>query len=133
MNIKKLLVATLVVFITLQILDFVIHGLILMSTYDSLQTVFRPDMADKMWIMYVTGLIFSFLFVYIFTKGYEGKGIVEGAKYGLLIGLIVHLVGAYNQYAVYPLPYHLVMKWFVFGTIEVVIAGIVLSLVYKPK
>ena len=133
MNIKKIIIASLVVFVTLQVLDFVIHGILLMSTYDSLQNVFRADMADKMWIMYLTGLIFSFLFVYIFSKGYEGKGIVEGAKYGLLIGLIVHLVGAYNQYAVYPLPYNLVMKWFVFGTIEVVIAGIVLSLVYKPK
>jgi hypothetical protein len=133
MNIKKFIVASLVVFLTLQLLDFVIHGLLLMSAYESIQNVFRPDMADKMWIMYVTGLIFSFLFVYIFSKGYEGKGIIEGAKYGLLIGLVVHLVGSYNQYVVYNLPYGLVLKWFIFGTIEAVLAGIVLSLVYKSK
>jgi hypothetical protein len=71
--------------------------------------------------------------VYIFSKGYEGKGIIEGAKYGLIIGLIVYLVGSYNQYVVYPLPYGLVLKWFIYGTIELIIAGIVLVFVYKPK
>jgi len=133
MNTKKYLLASLAVFVTLLILDFVIHNLILSSAYESIQEIFRPDMMDKMWIMYVTGIIFSLLFVYIFSKGYEGKGIVEGLKYGLIIGLVVHLVGSYNQYAVYPLPYSLVLKWFIYGTIELMIAGIVLALVYKPK
>ena len=133
MNTKKFLLASLAVFITLQILDFVIHNLLLGSVYESIQEAFRPDMMDKMWIMYLTGIIFSLLFVYIFSKGYEGKGIIEGAKYGLIIGLVVHLVGSYNQYVVYPLPYSLVLKWFLYGTLELMIAGIVLALVYKPK
>ena len=77
MNIKKFLIASLLVFVTLQILEYVIHNLILSSTYESLQAVFRPDMMDKMWIFYLTGIIFSLLFVYIFSKGYEGKGVAE--------------------------------------------------------
>ncbi len=133
MNTKKFLLASLAVFITLYLLDFVIHSLLLGSVYESMQEVWRPDMMDKMWIMILTGIIFSLLFVYIFSKGYEGKGIVEGAKYGLIIGLVVYLVGSYNQYVVYPLPYSLVVKWFIYGTIELIIAGIVLALVYKPK
>jgi hypothetical protein len=133
MNTKKFLLASLAVFITLLILEFVIHKLLLVSVYESVQEVLRPDMKDKMWIMYLTGIIFSLLFVYIFSKGYEGKGIIEGAKYGLIIGLVVHLVGSYNQYVVYPLPYGLVLKWFIYGTIEMIVAGIVLAFVYKPK
>jgi hypothetical protein len=133
MNTKKFLLASLAVFITLLILDFVIHNLLLVSTYESVQEAFRPDMMDKKWIMYLTGIIFSLLFVYIFSKGYEGKGIIEGAKYGLIIGLFVYLVGSYNQYVVYPLPYGLVLKWFIYGTIEMIVAGIVLAFVYKPK
>ena len=133
MNTKKFLLTSLAVFVTLQILDFVIHGLLLGSVYDSLQETFRPDMASKMWIMYLTGAIFSLLFVYIFSKGYEGKGITEGAKYGLIVGLIVHLVGSYNQYVVYPLPYSLALKWFLYGTIELILAGIVAALIYKPS
>jgi hypothetical protein len=133
MNTKKFLLASLAVFITLLILEFVIHKLLLVSVYESVQEVLRPDMKDKMWIMYLTGIIFSLLFVYIFSKGYEGKGFIEGAKYGLIIGLVVHLVGSYNQYVVYPLPYSLVLKWFIYGTIEMIVAGIVLAFVYKSK
>ena len=133
MNTKKFLLASLAVFVTLQLLDFVIHSLLLGSVYNSIQDVFRPDMMDKMWIMYLTGAIFSLLFVYIFSKGYEGKGIAEGAKYGLIIGLVVHLVGSYNQYVVYPLPYSLALKWFLYGTIELILAGIVAALIYKPS
>jgi len=133
MNTKKFLLASFGVFVTIQILDFVIHNLILGSTYESIQGLFRTDMADKMWVMYVTGIVFSLLFVYIFTKGYEGKGILEGVKYGLLIGLVVHFVGSFNQFVVYPVPYVLMWKWIIYGTIEVMAAGAVTALIYKPK
>jgi len=133
MNTKKFLLASFGVFVTIQILDFVIHNLILGSTYENIQGLFRTDMADKMWVMYVTGIVFSLLFVYIFTKGYEGKGILEGVKYGLLIGLVVHFVGSFNQFVVYPVPYILMWKWIIYGTIEVMAAGAVTALIYKPK
>jgi len=133
MNTKKFLLASLAVFVVLQILDFVIHYSLLGSTYEAIQDVFRPDMESKMWIMYLTGAIFALTFVYIFTKGYEDKGVVEGVKYGALIGILMYLVGAYNQYVVYPLPYGLILKWFIYGMIELMIAGAVVALIYKPK
>ena len=133
MNTKKFLLASFGVFVTTQILDFVIHNLILGSTYESIQGLFRTDMADKMWVMYVTGIVFSLLFVHIFTKGYEGKGILEGVKYGLLIGLVVYFVGSFNQFVVYPVPYVLMWKWVIYGTLEMMAAGAVTALIYKPK
>ena len=133
MNTKKFLLASLAVFVTLQILDYVIHSLILGSTYDSIQEIFRPDMADKMWVMMLMSAIFSLLFVFIFTKGYENKGVMEGIKFGLLIGLIVHFVGSFNQYVVYPVPYGLTWKWIIYGLIELMTAGAVVALIYKPK
>jgi hypothetical protein len=86
-----------------------------------------------MWIMYVTALIFSFLFVYIFSKGYEGRGIQEGIRYGLIIGLLMNVVGMFNQYAVYPLPLGLVIQWFIYGVIQFIICGIVVAALYKPS
>lgn len=133
MSTKKFLLASLAVFVTLQILDYVIHSLILGSTYAGIQEIFRPDMADKMWVMMLMSAIFSLLFVFIFTKGYENKGVMEGIKYGLLIGLIVHFVGSFNQYVVYPVPYGLIWKWIIYGLIELMAVGAVAALIYKPK
>jgi uncharacterized membrane protein YagU involved in acid resistance len=133
MNIKRIIIASLAVFVSFQILDYIIHGVILMDTYEAMQNVWRADMESKMWIMMVTSLFFSFLFTIIFAKGYENRGILEGARYGVLIGLLMNVVGMFNQYAVYPIPFSLALQWFVFGTIEIIICGMVVALIYKSK
>lgn len=133
MNIKRFIIASLAVFISFEILDFIIHSVILMNAYESLEHIWRPDMMDKMWIMYLTALFFSFMFVYIFTKGYEGKGWIEGARFGLIIGLLMLVVGIFNQYVVFPIPLSLTIQWLIYGLIEYIIIGIVAALIYKPK
>lgn len=133
MNGKRFILASIVVFVVYEILTWIIHTPILGRTYMELQHLWRPDMMDKMWIMYVTAFIFSFLFVYIFTKGYEGKGVAEGFRYGLYIGLLMNIVGMFNQYAVYPVPLSLTIQWFIYGMIQFIIIGIVTALIYRPK
>jgi hypothetical protein len=86
-----------------------------------------------MWIFYPIGLVMSFLFVYIFIKGYEGKGILEGLRYGIWIGLFMNLPSAFGQYAIYPVPFSLAIQWFIYGMIEFIILGLVAAAIYKPK
>lgn len=133
MNVKRLLLASLAVFVTFQALDYVIHGLILGASYEATSELWRPDMMEKMWIMYLTGVALSLLFVYIFAKGFQGKGIMEGVRYGIVMAFLLAVVVNVNQYVAYPLPGDLLVKWIIFGFIEIVIAGVVASLVYKPK
>ncbi len=133
MNKKRFILASIAVFVVFEILDWIIHSKILSRTYMNLQHLWRPDMLDKMWIMYITAFIFSFLFVYIFTKGYEGKGVAEGIRYGLIIGLLMLVVGMFNQYAVYPIPSNLTIQWFIYGLIQFIIVGIVAALIYRPE
>jgi len=133
MNVKKFILASIVVFVVYQVLNFIIHGLILDSVYESMAGVWREDMDSTMWIMYVTSFIMSFLFVFIFIKGYEGKGIAEGLRFGLWIGLLMNVVGMFNQYAVYPISMSLTIQWFVYGVIQLMICGIFAAWLYKPE
>ena len=132
MNIKRFILASIAVFVTFQVLDFVIHGLILMSTYQSLAHLWRPDMMSLMWIMYLSSFFMSFMFVYIFTKGYENRGIMEGLRFGVVIGLFMNVVGMFSQYAMYPIPFSLTIQWLLYGMAEFIIAGIVAAAVYRP-
>lgn len=132
MNTRRWLLASLGVLIVHRILDFVIHMGILGSTYEATASVWRPDMMDKMWIMWVTAIIFSLLFVFIFTKGYEGKGILEGARYGLWVGLLIWIPGAYSSYVTINIPYSLAFQWWVYGTIQVILCGCTAAFIYKP-
>jgi len=136
MNTKKLLVAFIVVYVLLEVMSYIIHGVILSSTYKmpEVQAAFRPEaeMNSNMWIVWVTDIIWSFFFVFFFAKGYEGKGIMEGLRFGFYMGLFWALVSSYQSYAFVPMPYSLAFQWFIFGMIEMLILGVVAALVYKP-
>ena len=132
MNWKKLLIAFAVAFVVSMIYNFVVHEMILSATYQELQHLWRPDMDSKMWIGIVTGLIYVFFFVYIFVRGYENRGILEGVRYGLVIWAFVCIPAYYGQYMIYDLPYSLVLKWVIFELISMVLMGIVVALIYRP-
>ncbi len=131
---KKVWLGFIAVFITLEVLDFIVHGVILASTYASI-TVWRPDMMSKIWITHLVTFIGAFFFAFIFSKGYENKGIVEGLRYGLYLGIWMSVGMAYGTYAMIAIPYSLALEWFLFGVVEYVLAGAVLALVFgsKPK
>lgn len=89
-------------------------------------------MMELMWVMFLTSCVFSFAFVYIFTRGYENKGIMEGVRYGFYIGILMNVVGIFNQYVVYPIPLFLAVYWFLFEMVRYVIYGMITAAVYKP-
>ncbi len=130
---KKVWIGFVVVFILMVICSFIVNMWILGSTYESLKTLWRPDMQSKMWIFYLVMLFQAFFFSFIFSKGYEGKGIAEGVRYGLYIGIWMSVGMAYASYAMIAIPYSLALQWFIYGVIEYVIYGIALALVFKKK
>ncbi|MDE3057354.1 MAG: hypothetical protein KGJ59_05310 [Bacteroidota bacterium] len=130
---KKVLIGFVAVFLTLEILDAIIHGGILMSTYESMQNVWRTDMMQKMWILHFVKLVTAFFFALIFSKGYENKGIMEGIRYGFYVGMIVASGFAFGSYASYPIRYQLALAWFFLSLAEYIIAGIVLAYAFGMK
>ena len=137
MNTKKLVTAFVVVFILLEVTNYLVNMVILSSTYANpeISKIFRPmaEMDAKMWMMRIADLVYSFFFVFIFVKGYENKGIMEGVRYGIYIGIFIQFMAAVAQHVVYPVPASLAVQWFIYGLIESVIFGVAAAVIYKPK
>jgi len=137
MDKKKFIISVVSVYVVFEILNFIIHGVLLSATYmsDTLAGVFRPqaEMQSLMWVIWITDLVWAFFFVFFFTKGYENKGIMEGVRYGIYIGFFMNFVYAYQAYAVYPITYGLAIQWLIFGFIESIILGVLVSLTYKSS
>ncbi len=137
MDKKKFLIAFIVVFVLLEVTNYLVNNVILMSTYasDAYKNVFRPmdEMMSRVWVMYVTDIVWSFFFVFFFVKGYENKGIGEGIRFGIYVGLFYSFVMAYQAFVIYPLTYSLILQWFIYGLIQMVIFGVVTAIIYKPK
>ena len=134
MNVKRFVLAWVGVYVVYQILGFVIHTFILGDTYQSLASVWRPEaeMMSKMWIMFLTSAVWTVLFCYIFTRGYENKGVMEGVRYGLVIGLFVGIPFSYESYAIYPITIGLAHAWVILTVVISIVCGSVLAAIYKP-
>ena len=74
-----------------------------------------------------------FFFCYIFTFGKEGKGPMEGVRYGCLMGLFLSIPMAVEQYVTYPLPRDLAVIWFITGFISFVISGAIFATIHKSQ
>jgi hypothetical protein len=132
---KKLWIGFIVVYIVWNMLNMIIHGMILGSTYATaeLMKIWRPDMQNKMWIFYLVAVFTSFFYTLIFSKWYKGKGLVEGIQYGVYTGFLMAIPMAYSSYAMYPIPYSLALQWFIYGMIHYIILGIILALIFGRK
>lgn len=137
MNWKRLLLAALGAYIVIQVTDFIFHAGILSETYRLLQErgIFRPEaqMAGYTWVMIVTVIVFSFFFALIFAKGYEGRGIMEGVRYAIYVGFLFYFVNSFQSFVIYPISYSLTWIWILAGFIQLIIAGIVMAAIYRPK
>ena len=130
---KRLWTGFVAVFVTTQIIEGLLDFYLLDPIYGSYSHIWRPISEMKFWLLPVTGMFFSFFFVFIFSRGYEGKGIAEGIRYGLYVALMIALPRAYGSYALMQIPYSLALQWFVYGMFEYVIAGAILSGIFRMR
>ncbi len=132
MNWKRFWMAGLVTYVVVQALDLVTNAVFMKSANESLKSLWRPNMMSRMWVMYVVGAVVTLLFTYIFVKGREGKGIAEGVRYGIIIWLFVSVPMNVSMWVLLPIPHIIVLRWMLIGLLEMLIAGILVAVIYKP-
>ncbi len=132
---KKVWVGFVAVYIVLALCESVINMVLLAEDWKSIAHLMRPEADQKIWIYFVSYLFLAYFFTWIFSKGYEGKGMMEGVRYGLAVAFMLVLPWSYGMYASMDIPYSLTLKLFIYGTVEMVIAGVVLAWLFamKPK
>ncbi len=130
---KKLWLGFIAVLVAAEICNLLIYGLFLDADFKATAHLWRPDMNSLMWIYHVILVVGAFFFTFIYGYGHEGKGIMEGARFGLYIGIWMSMGMAYGTYAMVAIPYSMALKWFLFGIVQYIIMGIVVAAVYGKK
>lgn len=128
---RRAIVAVIAVFIEWVILDFIMHGVILNDAYKNTATLWRSMEQMKMGLIYSGTLIFSIVFVAIYTIFFSEKGMIPGLRYGLLFGVGVGFSMGYGSYAVMPIPHSMALTWFIGTLIETTVAGLILGFIIK--
>ena len=130
---KKVMMGAIGVYVWMAVWEMIVNMGILSADYMATAQLWRPEAEIKVYLFYIIYIFVSYLLAVIFSKGYEGKGISEGVRFGIYIGIFMAVPMAYGTYAVMPIPYSLALKWFFCGLIEYVVAGVILASVFGKQ
>ena len=128
---KRTILAVIAVFVAWSVMDFVIHGVILRSSYAATASLWRPMAEMKTVVLHVTALIAALTFVLIYGLFFSRRGIFTGVGYGLLFGLGTGVSMGYGSYSVMPIPYHMALTWFLGTMVEAAIGGLILGSIIR--
>jgi hypothetical protein len=134
MNIPRLILSIVVLFVVSCLYNFVAHGVILGKSYAATEEVWKPmdEMMARMWLQYLCFFVFMIGFVILWALAFPGKGTKCGATYGAVVALM-SVSGMMLNLVHMPVPDQFALPWLVIGTLECVILGVLVSLLYKPK
>ncbi len=128
---KRTILAVVLVFVAWSILDFILHGLLLRSTYEATASLWRPMDQMNMPLMYFVTLVSSTCLVLIYAFLVERKSLVSGIRLGALFGLAAGISMGFGSYSTMPIPLILAWSWFLGTWIEAIVAGAIVGAVLK--
>ena len=132
---KRFFFSWLVVYAFNSATGYLIHHVILGSTYASLSSVLQSsDIKSKIWAFIISSTAGSFFFTLIYSKWKKSGAVIEGLRFGSWIGIWMGLNMSLNTYASTGLvPFSLAMQWLVFSIIEYALAGCLVAFAFNFK
>lgn len=128
---KKLALGSLAVFVLWEVLDFVIHRVILKGAYATMSNLMRPEAEVKVGLLVFVVLVSAVVFTYVYAALVNPKSMANAVKYGLLLGIGMGIGMGYATYAVQPIPYSVALTWFLGTIVETTLAGVLLGMLVK--
>jgi hypothetical protein len=133
MNFGRLTAAALVSWLAHLVLTGLIWGMILPDLFRQNATLLRVPSEMNLVLGYGASLVGFFVFSYTYAKGYEGgAGLVEGLRYGVLIGLLLAVFAGVWGYVMMPISAVFATAMIVDSIVEMAAYGAIVGLIYRP-
>jgi len=129
--VSRMLLAIVAVFFAWSALEFVIHGVLLASTYEATAELWRPMDEMDMPLMYAVTLVFTVCFVLIYALLVDRRSLSSGILYGTLFGLATGVSMGFGSYTFIPIPLTLAASWFFGVLVESIVAGAISGALLK--
>jgi hypothetical protein len=133
MNVERLAAAALVSWLAHLALTSVIWGMVLPDLFRQNAALLRTPSDMNLVLGYGASLVGFFVFSYAYAKGYEGgAGLVEGLRYGVLIGLLLAVFAGVWGYVMMPISAVFATAMIVDSIVEMAAYGAIVGLIYRP-
>ncbi|HUV29726.1 MAG TPA: hypothetical protein VMY05_01355 [Acidobacteriota bacterium] len=134
MNASRYVIGSIVVWVFIFLFEYLLHAVVLEGYYQDIAHLLRTTMGGEffLWVL-ISEFLLSFGFCYIFIKGRENRGLAEGFRFGLLIGITFGVSSTLAHYAVYPMTGKLAAGLVIGYPVEMILAGLIIAAIYRPK
>lgn len=133
MNVKKLILTMVVVFVAANLFGFLIHAILLAPDYMAVKEHYRPEGQEKMLFINLAYLAFAIGSVWIYAKGVENKPwVVQGIRFGIAVWLVLAVPSFCIAYAVQPVPMILMVKQIALEGVDKILLGLITAALYRP-
>jgi len=127
MRAKNLVLACVVLFLVAIIWNGLVHLVLLRNADAVVRTLYRPDLADRVWLSLVIPAGMVVLFVWGYSRFARIGSVREAVGYGVFFALFTGVLVDLNQYVLFPIPGWLAFLWFLGGLVEFTVYGIILG------
>jgi len=132
MNVKRFLLAVIVLAVVGYLYDWVVHGILLRSIYEQFPELWRTP--EPTVSMILTGVAWAIIFCLLYAQ--YGKARPWGASNGLWFGLWTGLLAGwlpvvYNKLVLANFPAPVYLAWAGGGTVGYILLGALLGAVYR--
>jgi hypothetical protein len=131
--VKQIIWSILAIFIAWLILDFLLHRLLLRSTYEAAAGLWRPENQMNIPLIYFVMLILILSFVLIYGFLIDQKSLASGIRFGAIFGLFIGVSVGFGTYIHMPIPLILAWGWFLGGWIKAITAGAIVGALIKQN
>jgi hypothetical protein len=101
--VKQMIWAFLAIFVSWLVLDFLLHRLLLRSTYDATANLWRPMDQLNLPLVYFVMLVLILSFELIYGFLIDNKSLGSGIKFGALFGLAISISSGFGTYIHMPI------------------------------
>jgi hypothetical protein len=132
----KFWIAFVVAFILLYAFAFLLHGVVLMKSYEPFagKAYLEPDrMASRQIWIPVGLLILAFIWTYFFHRFATEKNVLMGIQHGVSYMIFLYLPSAFINYATLNASGYHYLGWLIGGIVQGVVIGAIMGLIMKQK
>lgn len=130
---KRFIGAIVAVFLAWSVLDFLIHGVLLQSSYRTTAHLWRPENEMNMVLMSLVTLTMSICVVTAFRCFISPRSLANGFKFGLLGGLALGTSAGFGSYCFMPIPLSLAVSWFFASLLALTVSGFLAGLILSSE
>jgi hypothetical protein len=132
MRVTRFVLTCIALFVVAIAWNGLVHLVLLRRADAVVRHLYRPDLADRMWLSLLVTAAVVVLFVWGWARFARVGSVREALGYAFFFALVAGVLVDLNQHVLFPIPGWLALLWFLGGLAEFSLYALIVRRLYPP-